>query len=153
MSDEEKLKKKQHTIPTRRPKRYGRKRVALYCRVSTKMERQLNSLSAQMDFQKEDIIKHTGWEYVGTYSDIKSSRSINSRPGFTRMMEDCEAGKIDLIYTKAISRFGRNCLDFLVTLRYLKELCADVFSQNENIFLLSQAGGVSAHPSCRIGPG
>jgi hypothetical protein len=45
---------------------------------STQMERQLNSLSAQMDFEKEDILKNPAWEYVGTYTDIGSRRSINS---------------------------------------------------------------------------
>lgn len=55
-------------------------------------------------------------------------------------MADCEAGKIDLIYTKSISRFGRNCVDFLVTLGRLKELGVDVYFQNEDIFLSSESG-------------
>ena len=142
MSDDEILKPTIRTIPknTLPPHAFKYRRVALYCRISTKMERQLNSLSAQMDFQKEDIINHLGWEYVGTYSDIKSGRSINTRPGFKRLMADCEQGKIDLIYTKSISRFGRNCVDFLVVLRRLKELGVDVYFQNEDISLLSEAG-------------
>ena len=90
-----------------------RKRVALYCRVSTKMERQMNSLlSAQMDFQKQEILEHQHWEYIDTYTCIRCGRIINSRPGLQRLIADCEAGKIDLVYTKAISRFGRNCVDF-----------------------------------------
>ncbi|MDT4761164.1 recombinase family protein [Sphaerochaeta sp. PS] len=100
----------------------------------------MNSLSAQMDFQKEEILDHPHWKYIDTYTDIKSGRSINSRPGFKQMMADCEEGKIDLIYTKAISRFGRNCMDFLMTLRRLKGLQVDVFFQNENLFLFSEAG-------------
>ena len=55
-------------------------------------------------------------------------------------MADCEAGKIDLIYTKSISRFGRNCVDFLITLRRLKELKVDVYFQNEDVLLSSEAG-------------
>jgi DNA invertase Pin-like site-specific DNA recombinase len=55
-------------------------------------------------------------------------------------LADCEAGKIDLIYTKSISRFGRNCVDFLETLRRLKELGVDVYFHNENVFLLNEAG-------------
>ena len=116
------------------------KRVALYCRVSTKMERQLNSLSAQMDFEQQDNLDHPNWKYVDTYTDIGSGRSTNSRPGFKRLMADCEAGKIDLIYTKSISRFGRNCVDFLVVLRRLKELGVDVYFQNEDVLLSSEAG-------------
>ena len=102
------------------------------------MERQLNSLSAQMYFEKQDILDHPLWEYVDTYSDIKSGRTINSRPRFKKMITDCKAGKIGLIYTKSISRFGRNCVDFLVTLRELKELKVDVYFQNKDIFLLSE---------------
>jgi DNA invertase Pin-like site-specific DNA recombinase len=119
---------------------YGHRRVALYCRVSSKMERQLHSLSAQMDFEKQDILDHSLWQYVDTYTDISTGRSIKSRPGFKRLMADCEAGKIDLIYTKSISRFGRNCVDFLVVLRRLKELGVDVYFSNEDVLLSSEAG-------------
>ncbi len=117
-----------------------RKRVALYCRVSTDLELQQNSLSAQMDFQKQDIMEIREWEYVATYTDTKSGRSINARPGFKKMLEACEAGEIDLIYTKSVSRFGRNCVDFLVTLRRLKELNVDVYFQNEHMHLGSNQG-------------
>ncbi|NCB66840.1 MAG: recombinase family protein, partial [Bacilli bacterium] len=120
MPDDEKLKPVIQTLPRTIPPRLTLTRVALYCRVSTQMERQLNSLSAQMDFQRQDILDHPMWEYIDTYTDISSGRSIKSRPGFKRLMADCEAGRIDLIYTKSISRFGRNCVDFLVVLRRLK---------------------------------
>lgn len=111
------------------------KRVALYCRVSTEMDRQLNSLECQMEFQKQDIMEKLDWRYVATYSDTTSGRTIKDRPGFKKMLEACEAGEIDLIYTKSISRFGRNCEDFLITLRRLKELNVDVYFQNEMLFL------------------
>ena len=142
MPDDENPKPTIHTIPiSKLPSHAFRyRRVALYCRVSTKMERQLNSLSAQMDFEKQDILDHPHWKYIDTYTDIGSGRSIATRPGFKRLMAECETGKIDLIYTKSISRFGRNCVDFLVTLRRLKELGVDVYFQNEDIFLSSEAG-------------
>ena len=139
MPDDEKSKPVVQTIPRTIPPRLTLTRVALYCRVSTQMERQLNSLSAQMDFQRQDILDHPMWEYVDTYTDIGSGRSINSRPGFKRLMADCEAGKIDLIYTKSISRSGRNCVDFLMVLRRLKELGVDVYFQNEGIFLSNES--------------
>ena len=104
------------------------------------MERQLHSLSAQMDFEKQDIMDHPNWKYVDTYTDISTGRSIKSRPSFKRLMADCEAGKIDLIYTKSISRFGRNCVDFLVVLTRLKELGVDVYFSNEDVLLSSEAG-------------
>jgi DNA invertase Pin-like site-specific DNA recombinase len=142
MPDDEKFVSRIHTLPTSASFAYafGIRRVALYCRVSSKMERQLNSLSAQMDFEKQDILDHPNWEYVDTYTDISSGRSIKSRPGFKNLMADCEAGKIDLIYTKSISRFGRNCVDFLVVLRRLKELGVDVYFSNEDVLLSSEAG-------------
>ena len=139
MPDDEKSKPVIQTIPRTIPPRLALTRVALYCRVSTQMERQLNSLSAQMDFQKQDILDHPMWEYVDTYTDIGSGRSLNSRPGFRRLMADCEAGRIDLIFTKSISRFGRNCVDFLIVLRRLKELGVDVYFQNEGIFLSNES--------------
>jgi site-specific DNA recombinase len=142
MPDDEKLVYKTDTIPTRKSfsHTFGHRRVALYCRVSTRMERQLNSLSAQMDFERQDILDHPLWEYVDTYTDMGSGRSIKTRPGFKRLMADCESEKIDLIYTKSISRFGRNCVDFMVTLRRLKELDVDVYFQNEDVLLSSEAG-------------
>jgi len=140
MPEDEKPKPAIRAIPRTKLPPQAFKRVALYCRVSSKMERQLDSLSAQMDFEKQDILDHPNWEYVDTYTDIGSGRSINSRPGFKRLMSACEAGKIDLIYTKSISRFGRNCVDFLVVLRRLKELGVNVYFQNEDVLLSSEAG-------------
>ncbi len=139
MPDDEIRKPVIRAIPRSIPPRLTLTRVALYCRVSTQMERQLNSLSAQIDFQRQDILDHPMWEYIDTYTDIGSGRNINSRPGFKRLMADCEAGKIDLIYTKSISRFGRNCVDFLMVLRRLKELGVDVYFQNEGIFLSNES--------------
>ena len=99
MLDDEKPKPAIRAIPrTMQPLR-AFKRVALYCRVSSEVERQMHSLSAQMDFEKQDILDHPNWKYVDTYTDISSGRSIQTRPGFKRLMADCEAGKIDLIYT------------------------------------------------------
>ncbi len=142
MSEDEKRVTKKQTLPTSASfaHAFGHRHVALYCRVSSKMERQLNSLSAQMDFEMQDILDHPNWEYVDTYTDIGSGRSIQTRPGFKRLIADCEAGKIDLIHTKSISRFGRNCVDFLVVLRRLKELGVDVYFSNEDVLLSSEAG-------------
>ena len=139
MPEDEKPKPVIRAIPRTISPRLTLTRVALYCRVSTQMERQLNSLSAQMDFQRQDILDHPLWEYIDTYIDIGSGRSIKSRPGFKRLMADCEAGRIDLIFTKSISRLGRNCVDFLMVLRRLKELGVDVYFQNEGIFLSNES--------------
>lgn len=142
MPDDETPKAMIYTIPiSKLPTHAFRyRRFTLYCRVSTKMERQLDSLSAQMDFEKQDILDHPHWEYISTYTDIGSGRSINSRTGFKRLMVDCETGKIDLIYTKSISRFTRKSVDPLVSLRRLKKLGVDIYFQNEDIFLSNEAG-------------
>jgi DNA invertase Pin-like site-specific DNA recombinase len=64
-----------------------RKRVALHCRVSTELELQRNSLTAQMDFQKQEILENRDWEYVAIYTDTKSGRTIKYHPGFQKMLE------------------------------------------------------------------
>ena len=137
-----------HIIPARR--HFKRTRVALYCRVSTQMERQLHDLSAQMDFEKKDILDNPDWEYVGTHTDIKSGKTISSRPGIQSLLADCKAGKIDMIYTKSISRFGRNCPDFLVTLRRLKELKVDAFFSTTRISTSSARQGSCCLHTTRV---
>jgi predicted site-specific integrase-resolvase len=96
MPDDERLVSKIDTLFTSKSfsHAFGRRRVALYCRVSTKMERKLNSLSAQMDFERQDILDRPLWEYVDTYTDMGSGRSIKTRPGFKRLMADCERGHL-----------------------------------------------------------
>lgn len=103
------------------------------------MERQLGSLSAQMDFQKQDILDNPMWEYAGTYTDVGFGRGIISRPGFKCLMADCEAGKIDLIFTKSISRLGRNCVDFLIVMRRLRDLNVDIYLANEELSSSSES--------------
>ena len=88
MPDDEEPKPAIRAIPRTKPPPRAFKRVALYCRVSSKMERQLNSLLAQMDFEMQDIIDHPNWQYVDTYADIGSGRSIITRSGFKRLMAD-----------------------------------------------------------------
>ena len=89
-------------------------RVAAYCRVSTDMEDQLHSLSAQIKYFTEYISQHEEWELIEVYYDEGiSGTSIRKRDGFNRMIADCESGKIDTILTKEVSRFARNTVDTL----------------------------------------
>ena len=98
-------------------------KVAAYARVSMETERLQHSLSAQISYYSELIQKHAGWQYVGVYADDGiSGTKISRRDEFQHMVEDCEAGKIDIILTKSISRFARNTVDLLNTVRHLKEL-------------------------------
>ena len=97
-------------------------RVAAYARVSTEHEEQETSLAAQTDYYKKKIMEHPGWEFVQIYVDNGiSGLSTSRRDGFNHMIEDCLDGRIDLVLTKSISRFARNTVDTVTTIRKLKE--------------------------------
>ena len=98
------------------------KRVAAYARVSMETERLNHSLSAQVSYYSELIQKHPGWVYAGVYADDGISGTKVNRPEFQKMLAECEAGNIDIVLTKSISRFARNTVDLLETVRHLKEL-------------------------------
>ena len=83
------------------------KNGAAYCRVSTVLECQEDSLEWQEQHYTKMLSESKNIRFVGVYSDDHSGRSIHDRPGFQKMLEDCETGKIDVIYTKSISRFSR----------------------------------------------
>ena len=124
------------TLPTR-------KKVAAYARVSMETERLHHSLSAQVSYYSDLIQRSPEWEYAGVYADDGiTGTKANSREEFQRMLEDCEAGKIDIILTKSISRFARNTVDLLETVRHLKELGVSVRFEKENIDSLSGDGEV-----------
>ncbi len=102
-------------------------RVAAYARVSTDHEDQETSLSAQTEYYRKKITEHPGWEFVEIYVDDGiSGLSTKHREGFNRMVEDCLAGRIDLILTKSISRFARNTVDTVTTIRKLKDTYCDM---------------------------
>jgi len=98
-----------------------KKRVAAYCRVSTGPDEQLNSYEVQVDEWKKRISEHENEELVEIYADEGiSGTGVEHREQFQRMIKDCQMGKIDLIYCKSVSRFARNTLDFIKTIRDLK---------------------------------
>ena len=99
-----------------------KRKVAAYARVSTDSEEQLTSYAAQISYYTEYIKGREDWEFVGVYTDEGiSGCSTKRREGFQRMISDAMAGKIDLIITKSVSRFARNTVDSLTTIRLLKE--------------------------------
>ena len=120
-----------------------RKKVAAYARVSMETERLNHSLSAQVSYYSNLIQSNPEWEYAGVYADnaVTGTKS-SSREEFQRMLEDCEAGKIDIILTKSISRFARNTVDLLEAVRHLKELGIEVRFEKEHINSLSGDGEV-----------
>ncbi|MEG2624214.1 MAG: recombinase family protein, partial [Clostridia bacterium] len=99
------------------------KRVAAYCRVSTDMEQQESSLETQMKVFGDMISARVGWALAGIYVDDGiTATNTTKRVQFKQMIADCEAGKIDFIVTKSISRFARNTSDCLNYIKKLKEL-------------------------------
>ena len=111
------LRKIEAAVPAIREK----KKVAAYARVSMQSERMLHSLSAQVSYYSGLIQKNPDWEYAGVYADdFISGTNTVKRDEFKRMLADCEAGKIDIILTKSISRFARNTVDCISWVRKLR---------------------------------
>ena len=117
-----------------------RKRVAAYARVSSGKDAMLHSLSAQVSYYSEHIQSHPEWEYAGVYVDEALTGTKDDRDGFQRLLADCRAGKIDMVLTKSISRFARNTVTLLETVRELKTLGVDVYFEEQNIHSMSGDG-------------
>ena len=118
-----------------------KRKVAGYARVSTDHDEQLTSYEAQLDYYTTLIKGHEDWEFAGMYSDEGvTGTSTKKREGFQSMVADALAGKIDLIITKSVSRFARNTVDSLSTIRQLKEHGTEVFFEKENIWTFDSKG-------------
>ena len=118
-----------------------KRKVAAYARVSTDHEDQQNSYEAQCDYYTTYIQGNDEWEFAGIYADEGiSGTSTKRREGFNRMVEDALAGKIGLILTKSVSRFARNTVDSLTTIRKLKEHGTEVYFEKENIWTFDSKG-------------
>ena len=122
------------------PQLKAKKRVAAYVRVSSGKDAMLHSLSAQISYYSELIQKHEDWEFAGVYSDEAITGTKEERAGFQRLQEDCKAGKIDMVMTKSISRFARNTVTLLETVRALKLIGVDVYFEEQNIHTTSADG-------------
>jgi len=119
----------------------SKRRTAAYARVSTDSDEQLNSYQAQVDYYTGYIDKRPDLEFIGIYTDEGiSGVSTKGRAGFNRMVDDAIAGKIDLIITKSISRFARNTVDSLTTIRKLKDKGVEVYFEKENIYTFDSKG-------------
>lgn len=109
-------------------------RVAVYARVSTDQEIQLHSLEEQMKAFRAKIAQHPGWMLVDVYADEGiSGTSVKKRKEFLRMMEDCEAGKVDYIMAKSISRFARNTVECLSYVRHLQSIGVQLYFEKEGL--------------------
>ena len=118
-----------------------KRRTAAYARVSTDSEEQLTSYTAQVDYYTNYIKGRDDWEFVAVYTDEGiTGTNTKHREGFKRMVADALDGKIDLIVTKSVSRFARNTVDSLVTIRKLKEKGVEVYFEKENIYTFDGKG-------------
>lgn len=116
-------------------------KVAAYCRVSTDSDEQATSYEMQVEHYTDYITKNPEWVLVDIYADDGiSGTNTKKREEFNRMIEDCMAGKIDMIITKSISRFARNTLDCLQYIRKLKNKNISVFFEKENINTMDTKG-------------
>ncbi|WP_322181499.1 recombinase family protein [Neglectibacter caecimuris] len=114
--------------------KYNQLRVAAYCRVSTDSEEQLTSYNTQMKVYTEMISAKKEWTFAGMYADegISGTRA-DKRPAFKRLINDCLSGKVDYIITKSVSRFARNTVDCIDTVRMLTGRGIGVFFEEQNI--------------------
>ena len=112
----------------------AKRRVAAYARVSTDRDEQFTSYEAQIDYYTNYIKSRPDWEFVSVYSDEgKTGCNTRKREGFKNMIDDALDGKIDLIVTKSVSRFARNTVDSLTTIRKLKDRGVEVYFEKEKI--------------------
>ena len=115
-------------------------RVAAYARVSSGKDAMLYSLSAQVSYYNDLIQRHPGWLFCGVYADEALTGTRANRENFTRLLQDCRVGKVDMVITKSISRFARNTVTLLETVRELKLIAVDVYFEEQNIHSISADG-------------
>ena len=131
---------KKITIVSKPPKLERKKRVAAYARVSSGKDAMLHSLSAQVSYYSDLIQSHGEWLYAGVYADEAKTGTKDSRAGFQNLVAECRASKIDLVITKSISRFARNTVTLLQTVREFKALGVDIYFEEQNIHTMSGDG-------------
>ncbi len=120
-----------------------RLKVAAYCRVSTELEQQESSYEAQVEYYTNKIEENQNWKNAGIYADDgKSATNTKKRDDFNTMIKDALDGKIDMILTKSVSRFARNTVDALTTIRQLKEKNVAVVFEKEGVNTLDGTGEI-----------
>ena len=143
---EQALERRVHIIPATKkstdPKssHHGKHRVAAYCRVSTNNKEQINSYEAQKVYYTQKIEENPDWELAGIFADKGlSGTSLKKRDNFNKMIAACKRGRIDTILTKSLSRFARNTVDCLETVRMLRARGIGVIFEKENINTLTES--------------
>lgn len=118
-----------------------RKKTAAYCRVSTLDDSQDGSFEIQCEYFEKRIKSDPAMEFAGVYGDHGlSGRSIKGRKELNRLIQDCEAGKVERILTKSIGRFARCMQECVEVIRRLSELGVGVYFEREKLDTLSMNG-------------
>ncbi len=117
-----------------------KKRVCAYARVSSDKDEAFHSLSAQISYYQKKIADNPEWEFVEVFADRGITGTKENRDGFQRMLTACREGKVDIVLAKSITRFARNTLILLETVRELKSLGVDIQFEEEHINTLSEKG-------------
>ena len=125
-------------------------RTAAYARVSSGKDAMLHSLSAQVSYYSKLIQSRPDLQYAGVYADEAKTGTKGERPEFQKMLTECRNGKIDLIITKSISRFSRNTVTLLETVRWLEDLNIDVFFEVVHFLWCRDTSSAKIHFSCRF---
>lgn len=115
-------------------------RMAAYARVSCDKDEMRRSLQAQVDYYKKLIHSNSDWSFAGVYADAFYTGTKDNRPQFVEMLKACKDGRIDRIITKSISRFARNTVTLLSTVRDLRRAGIGIYFEAENIDTLTEAG-------------
>jgi len=113
--------------------------VCGYARVSTGSKAQAESYATQVAYFTEKIENNPLWEFAGMYADeAATGTKVRGREEFQAMIEACENGEIDLILTKSVTRFARNTVECIQTIRKLKALGVGILFEKENINTLTE---------------
>lgn len=120
-----------------------KRRVAAYARVSCGKDAMLHSLVAQIDYYRDFIQNTPDWDFAGVYADEAKTGTKEDREQFQRLLTDCRTGSIDMVVTKSISRFARNTVTLLETVRELKALGVEVWFEEQDIYTLSADGEIA----------
>ena len=115
-------------------------RVAAYARVSCDKDAMKHSLAAQISYYNEYIQRNPDWIFAGIYADEVYSGTKDDRPRFVQLIQDCKDGKINRIITKSISRFARNTVTLLTTVRDLRRMGIGIYFEEQDIDTLTEAG-------------
>lgn len=114
------------------------KKVAAYCRVSTKVQEQLDSLAAQERYYEDKIRANPNWQFAGVYSDVGSGTTVKGRKLLDALISASRRGKINMVLIKSASRFARNTVDALKIIRMLRRWKVDIYFEADDIHTLDE---------------